>query len=453
MVKTLVATLAVSVLWINVCLAQHNTLTEQEKSEGWVLLFDGSTLNGWTAYAEDEPPRPWLPENVVDDTSREIPIDKCGYLVEQGEIHVTGKGGAYWIGTNQMYDDFELTLQVKLAPGANSGIFLRAPGPPAHPAIVGFEVQVIETFGKETNDMLTCGAIYDVLTPMRNMVSPPGQWNDVRIIVKGLQVQVIWNNFKVIDSDFGQLTEPMGKWDLPYSRMPLSGRIGLQNHGNEIWYRDIKLKSLSDKSASPEPSADGWITLFDGKSYRGWLNCDFTQPKNQIENGCINPHGAGTYMVMYEKPWSNFILSLDFKTTENCNSGIFVRANPLGWAASDPGYYGLEMQIDESAPDTGYGSTGALYQLIPLLKKTAKPVGQWNHVEITCDRDLLVIELNGQETVRTRLDDWTSPNKRLDGSSHKFTYALKDLQRSGFIGLQDHGADVWYKNIRLKPLP
>ena len=58
MVKTLVATLAVSVLWINVCLAQHNTLTEQEKSEGWVLLFDGSTLNGWTAYAEDEPPRP-----------------------------------------------------------------------------------------------------------------------------------------------------------------------------------------------------------------------------------------------------------------------------------------------------------------------------------------------------------------------------------------------------------
>ena len=209
---------------------------------------------------------------------------------------------------------------------------------------------------------------------------------------------------------------------------------------------------LNNDGLTAREKADGWISLFDGKTYNGWINSDFTEITRPIENACINPHGWGMYMVMYEKPFSDFILSLDFKTTENCNSGIFIRANPLGFAGSDSGYYAIEVAIDESIPPTGYIATGALYGLVPVTEKAAKPVGQWNHAEITCDKNLITVVLNGQETAKINLDEWTQPHKRPDGTGHGYSFALKDLQRKGYIGLQDHGRDIWYKKIKLKPL-
>jgi hypothetical protein len=81
-----------------------------------------------------------------------------------------------------------------------------------------------------------------------------------------------------------------------------------------------------------------------------------------------------------------------------------------------------------------------------------KPVGEWNHLQIKCDRALIEVELNGQRVSRINLDEWTKPNKRPDGSDHKFDVAYKDHPRKGYIGLQDHGSDCWYKNIKLKLL-
>ena len=81
-----------------------------------------------------------------------------------------------------------------------------------------------------------------------------------------------------------------------------------------------------------------------------------------------------------------------------------------------------------------------------------KPVGEWNHLQITCDRGLIEVELNGRRVSRINLDEWTKPNRRPDGSDHKFDVAYKDHPRNGYIGLQDHGSDCWYKNIKLKPL-
>jgi hypothetical protein len=78
-----------------------------------------------------------------------------------------------------------------------------------------------------------------------------------------------------------------------------------------------------------------------------------------------------------------------------------------------------------------------------------KPPGEWNHMQITCDKNTISIEVNGSEVTRTDLDQWTTANKRPDGSDHKFDVVYKDHPRKGYIGLQDHGSDVWYKNIKL----
>jgi hypothetical protein len=80
-----------------------------------------------------------------------------------------------------------------------------------------------------------------------------------------------------------------------------------------------------------------------------------------------------------------------------------------------------------------------------------KAVGEWNHAVITCDNNIIAVELNGEKVARMDLDEWTQPNKRPDGSRHKFPTAWKDHPRKGYIGLQDHGSPCWFKNIKLLP--
>jgi len=90
--------------------------------------------------------------------------------------------------------------------------------------------------------------------------------------------------------------------------------------------------------------------------------------------------------------------------------------------------------------------------LVKQKTNAMKPAGEWNHIRITCDRNLIEVEVNGQFVTRMDLDEWTEPNRRPDGSGHKFDVAYKDHPRRGYIGLQDHGSDCWFRTIKLRPL-
>ena len=91
--------------------------------------------------------------------------------------------------------------------------------------------------------------------------------------------------------------------------------------------------------------------------------------------------------------------------------------------------------------------------LVKPSKNAMKPAGQWNHVVIACDKSRIRIELNGEPVTAMDLDQWAETSQRPDGTGHKFGVAWKDHARKGYIGLQDHGKDCWFKNIKLKPLP
>ncbi len=214
----------------------------------------------------------------------------------------------------------------------------------------------------------------------------------------------------------------------------------------------VLIVAAADNQLTEKEKAEGWLLLFDGKTLNGWITSSFKPSLVPVDNGCINPHKCGGYMMMPEKIWSNFVLSLDYKTSKDCNSGVLLRAYPLiDVPGQGVGYHAIEMQIEEKEA-TGYYATGALYDLVPVHKKVGKPVGEWNHAEITCNKNLVNVIINGEEVSRMDLDEWREPNKRPDGSSHKFNFAFKEHSRKGYIGLQDHGAPVWFKNIKLKPL-
>lgn len=210
--------------------------------------------------------------------------------------------------------------------------------------------------------------------------------------------------------------------------------------------------SAADNTLTDQEKKDGWLLLFDGQSTKGWMSIkEEPLPARHVQDGSLNPHPCN-YMLIHEKVWENYKLSLDFKISPKCNSGIFVRTFPLTpRPGKDVGFNGIEVAIDDTKT-AGFHDTGAIYDLVKPSKNAMKPAGEWNHIVITSDRNILSVELNGEAVSRMNLDEWPEPNKRADGTAHKFDVAYKDHPRKGYLGMQDHGSDCWYKNIKLLPL-
>lgn len=215
----------------------------------------------------------------------------------------------------------------------------------------------------------------------------------------------------------------------------------------------LATQSMAEENVLTEQEkSEGWQLLFDGKSTQGWMSPKMKPlPPSHVQEGSLNPHPCD-YMLVYDKPLDDFVLALDFKLTPKCNSGIFIRTEPLKpREGKDVGFNGLEVAID-ATPTPGFHQTGAIYDLVATKANPMKPVGEWNHIQITCNKNKIEVDLNGERVSEMNLDEWKQKNKRPDGTEHKFDVAYKDHPRKGYIGLQDHGSDCWYRNIKLKPL-
>jgi len=158
-------------------------------------------------------------------------------------------------------------------------------------------------------------------------------------------------------------------------------------------------------------------------------------------------------MLVHKEMWSDLVLSLGFKIEPGCNTGICLRPYPLKRKRGKSlGFNGIEVAIDDTT-GAGYHDTGAIYDLVKPVKKAMKPAGEWNSVIITCNRNIIDVVLNDEQVAHMNLDEFAEPNMRPDGTKHKFTdQNFKDHPRSGYIGLQDHGGECWFKNIKLLPI-
>lgn len=203
--------------------------------------------------------------------------------------------------------------------------------------------------------------------------------------------------------------------------------------------------TFGDNELTDQEKKDGWILLFDGKSPEGWTHL----PAANIEDGCINPNKSGNYVTFAKDKYADFIIACDFKLTKNCNSGVFIRTGD----AKDPVQTGIEIQIyDSKAEKPSKHDCAAIYDLVAPSKNTLKPLGEWNHIEITCDKNKISVALNGEAVSSIDLDQYTKAGECPDGTKNKFTKALKDFPREGLLGFQDHGQPCWYKNVKLKKL-
>jgi hypothetical protein len=195
---------------------------------------------------------------------------------------------------------------------------------------------------------------------------------------------------------------------------------------------------------APAKDKEGGIALFDGKSLDGWTNARGEKPGEgwSIEDGAlVRKARAGD--IWTKERYGDFVLDLEFKAKGN--SGVFIRTD-------DPKnnvQTGIEIQVDRPG-GPGKHSVGAAYDLQAPAKNAARP--DWNHLVITAKGSQLKVELNGEQIIDMDLDRWSEAGKNPDGSKNKFRTALKDFKREGHIGFQDHGAEVSYRNVRIKPL-
>lgn len=205
--------------------AELNTLTHEEKAEGWRLLFDGKSLDGWNATGNAE-----------------------GWAVQDGAIVCTVKNGGY-LATIEQFGDFVLSLEYKLDKGVNSGVFFRWSNL-ADPVNTGVEMQVLDTHGQQPNKHSN-GAIYDIIAPAQEVSKPAGEWNHAVITCRDNLISIELNGQTICQMDLNLWTEagrnPDGsrnKFIFAYKDLPRKGHIGLQDHGGRVWYRNLKLKPL-----------------------------------------------------------------------------------------------------------------------------------------------------------------------------------------------------------------
>lgn len=212
--------------------AQINSLTEKEKKAGWKLLFDGKSTSGWRNYLKPSINSQW---KVVD-----------------GALTLTEKGGGDII-TEGEFENFELSLEWKISDCGNSGIFYGVVEDTSYCCVffTGPEMQVLDDKCHPDNKLENhrAGSLYDMLSPAKNVVKPAGEWNLVSIKINKGKVEQWLNGVKIVEytlwSDSWNTMVSKSKFkDWKAFGKAKRGHLALQDHGDVVSFRNIKIKEL-----------------------------------------------------------------------------------------------------------------------------------------------------------------------------------------------------------------
>ncbi len=222
------------------------------------------------------------------------------------------------------------------------------------------------------------------------------------------------------------------------------------------------------KAGESKTKAEVWTILFDGTSIQGWRNYNkptFPEKGWEIIDGTLHCIGSGKGEagggggdILYDKKYANFHLTLEWKISEGGNSGIFYLAQEspefdyIWKTAPEMQVLDNERHPDAQAGVNGNRQAGSLYDLIPAVPQNAKPAGEWNTAEIKVYKGTVWHIQNGKTVLEYHLwtPDW---NTLVAGSKFpSLNPNWANVASEGYIGLQDHGDDVWYRNIKIREL-
>jgi hypothetical protein len=249
MLRTLTV-LAIATLGLSACSSSGkttadssapNTLSKKEVKEGWQLLFDGTSTKGWHTYGKNDVGSAW---QISDGTLHLDASRKDGWQ--------TSGGGD--IVTNESFENYHLVLQWKISPNGNSGVIFNVQDDPAKYEFVwhtGPEMQVLDNDGHSDGKIYKhrAGNLYDLIASPTDPVKPVGEWNTAEIIQKRGKLELRLNGVTTVSTTTGDaawkaLIAGSKFNDKPVFGTIFSGKLALQDHGNDVWFRNIKIQKL-----------------------------------------------------------------------------------------------------------------------------------------------------------------------------------------------------------------
>lgn len=229
----------------------------------------------------------------------------------------------------------------------------------------------------------------------------------------------------------------------------------------------LSLTTFAQKAnqLTKQEKKDGWVLLFNGKNFDGWRKCNGTaMPVNWVleddamkvftGEGKKPGQGSNGDVIYSEKKFKNFELTIDWKASKMANSGIFynvreVPGKPIYYAAPE-----IQVLDNVDATDNKIDShlAGSLYDLLPADPKTIHPAGEWNTCLVKVKDGNVTISMNGTEVVK--YTHWTPEWDAMVAKSKfkSFPGWTEGIDKDGYIGLQDHGYPVWFRNIKIREL-
>jgi hypothetical protein len=219
---------------VRTSLAAAPLLSDDEKAAGWKLLFDGVSTTGWRGLGMDS-----------------FPADL--WKIEDGCLHCLGRKKSNDLVTVNQYENFELSFEWMVPKlNGNSGVKYRVQEQKGHGFAFGVEYQCM--YDPDATDKQASGSLYDVLPPVGKKLEPQGKFNQSRIIVKGDHIEHWLNGVKVVDCEFGSddVNAAIAKSKFKgtdWGKKPL-GHIVLQDHHDEVWFRNLKIRELPTKGSN-----------------------------------------------------------------------------------------------------------------------------------------------------------------------------------------------------------
>lgn len=397
-------------------------LSPHEAEQGFQLLFDGRSTDGWRGFRKEAFPT-------------------RGWRVEAGTLRVVAGGGGGDLVTAQEFGDFELRLEWKVTAGANSGIMYRVSEQEAAPWRTGPEYQILDDSGHaDGRDARTsAGSLYALVAGEQRVLRPVGEWNEARILLDGARVEHWLNGQRILVAQLGgeawtQLVAASKFAKMPRFGREMRGAICLQDHGNDVWFRNVRIREIR---RAEEPRA-----LFDGSSLAGWTAHlpDGTRVEDVFTvapDGVLVCRGTPNGYLRTQESFTDFVLELEWrwspKTKATGNSGVLfrMRGEDKVWPTS------IEAQLQ-------HGKAGDFWRIgdYPMQVDAARTrggntkhladaehaPGEWNRYRITVDGGRVLLEINGQEV-----------NHGWDAAVH-----------AGPICLQSEGTEIHFRNISLR---
>lgn len=428
--------------WIGFCLSAAMAAVsfgEDKPASEFVSIFNGKDLTGWHGESTMDPRKlAAMPEADRNAEMAKWQEDaKAHWTVENGELVNDGHG--VYLTTDGKYSDYELLIEYKTIPQADSGIYLKS-NPQVqiwnHKAEKLSPGQDKGSGGLWNNSPGAPGK-----DPSEIADRPFGEWNEFKIQQVGTRTSVWLNGKHIVDHAIME-----NYWDRK-APLVLNGPVQLQTHGGEIRWRNIKVREIGSVEANEilrSHGGSGFTALSNGSDLSNWAGA---VDNYEIVDGAIRCKQGKGGVLHTKDQYGDFMARLEFKLPPAGNNGLAIRYPGTGDAA----YSGMcELQVlDTEHPQYAKldprQAHGSAYGMIAAHRGYHRPTGEWNFQEVTVQGSKLKVELNGYIILD---GDLSTVTEFMANSPHPG----KDL-KSGFFGFAGHGDAVEFRNVEIKPLP